>query len=83
MQAGVHYAYVGNVPMHPGENTFCHDCNTELIKRVGYRIRFNHITDGKCPNCGTAIPGVWSSSEALAFKPREKAADPPPPTQPS
>ena len=28
----------------------------------------------KCPKCGAAIPGVWSQEQALAFKPREKAA---------
>ena len=83
MEAGVRYAYVGNVPMHPGENTFCHECNNELIKRVGFRIKFNRIADGKCPDCGTAIPGVWSSAKALAFTPREKVADPARPTQPS
>ena len=83
MQAGVRYAYVGNVPMHPGENTFCHGCNRELIRRVGYRIKSSRITDGKCPDCGTPIPGIWSSAKALAFKPREKVVEPTRPTQPS
>jgi len=83
LQAGVHYVYVGNVPTHPGENTFCHDCHEELIHRVGFRISSNRIVDGKCPSCGTAIPGVWSQSQALAFTPREKPADPAKEAQPS
>ena len=73
LDAGVHYVYAGNVPMHPGENTNCHSCNHELIQRMGYRVTFNRIEDGKCPNCGTKIPGVWSQEQALAFKPNEKA----------
>ena len=76
LDSGVHYVYAGNVPMHPGENTYCHKCQHELIGRMGYRIRFNRITDGKCPKCGTTIPGVWSQDRALAFKPRERPAAP-------
>jgi len=72
LDAGVHYVYAGNVPMHPGENTYCHNCKKELIHRVGFRVTFNHIKDGKCPSCGTQIPGVWSQAQALAFKPGPK-----------
>ena len=73
LEAGVHYVYCGNVRMHPGENTYCHNCHHELIRRVGYRLAFNRITDGKCPQCGTAIPGVWSQEQALSFTPRGRA----------
>ena len=73
LDAGVRYVYAGNVPMHPGENTYCHACKTELIRRVGYQISANTIKNGKCPKCGAAIPGVWSQEQALAFKPRDKA----------
>ncbi|UCG16411.1 MAG: AmmeMemoRadiSam system radical SAM enzyme [Phycisphaerales bacterium] len=68
--AGVHYAYAGNVAMHPGENTYCHGCRHELIRRVGMQTASNRLKDGKCPKCGTAIPGVWSQEQALAFSPR-------------
>lgn len=71
LDAGVHYVYAGNVPMHPGENTYCHKCQNELIRRVGFQIAANTIKDGKCPKCSTTIPGVWSQEQALAFKPRE------------
>ncbi|MFH1419901.1 MAG: AmmeMemoRadiSam system radical SAM enzyme [Planctomycetota bacterium] len=70
MKAGVRYVYAGNVPTHPGENTYCHVCKAELIQRVGFRIASNRIKDGKCPDCGARIPGVWSQESALAFKPR-------------
>ncbi|UCE60991.1 MAG: AmmeMemoRadiSam system radical SAM enzyme [Phycisphaerales bacterium] len=75
MDAGVRYVYAGNVPTHPGENTYCHNCNHELIHRVGYRISFNLLQDGKCPKCAETIPGVWSQEQALAFKPRERQTD--------
>ena len=83
LDAGVHYVYAGNVPMHPGENTYCHNCQNELIRRTGFHVQFNRIVDGKCPNCSTKIPGVWSQEQALAFKPREKDVVPRPAEQPS
>ena len=70
LDAGVHYVYAGNVPMHPGENTYCHNCKTELIRRIGFQVASNQLKDGKCPKCNTAIAGVWSQEQALGFKPR-------------
>jgi pyruvate formate lyase activating enzyme len=67
--AGVRYAYVGNVAFHPYGNTWCHSCKMKLIERVGYRVDSNLIQDGRCPKCGTRIPGVWSQKQALAFQP--------------
>jgi pyruvate formate lyase activating enzyme len=69
LTAGVHYAYAGNVRGHPGENTYCHGCQERLIHRYGFHIRSNTMKNGKCPKCGTSIPGVWSRKQALAFKP--------------
>ena len=74
MDEGVHYVYAGNVPMHPGENTYCHNCRAELIRRTGFRVAESRISGGKCPNCGTDIPGVWSQEQALAFRPHEEHA---------
>jgi len=70
LDAGVRYVYAGNVPTHPGENTYCHACRQELIRRVGFQVADNRIRDGKCPRCGAAIPGIWSQEQALAFRPR-------------
>ncbi|MCU0662171.1 MAG: AmmeMemoRadiSam system radical SAM enzyme [Myxococcota bacterium] len=60
MNAGVRYAYAGNVPGHPGENTYCPSCRALLIERSGFTISSNVIAAGKCPKCGQAIAGVWS-----------------------
>ncbi len=55
--AGLHYVYLGNVPGTDGENTYCYNCHTKLIGRIGYRITANQIKDSRCPNCGTEIAG--------------------------
>jgi pyruvate formate lyase activating enzyme len=59
MDAGLNYAYVGNVPGHPGEKTFCPGCKEVVIERVGYTIVRNTIKDGKCGDCEHPIAGVW------------------------
>jgi pyruvate formate lyase activating enzyme len=83
LDAGVRYVYAGNVPGHPGENTYCHGCRKQLVRRVGFQVVSNEIKDGKCPQCGAAIPGVWTQEQALAFRSREPAAAGPPTSQPS
>lgn len=61
MDAGLKYVYVGNISGHAGESTFCPRDGTLLIKRVGFRVMENHLSDdGRCPKCGDLILGVWS-----------------------
>ncbi len=59
-RAGLHHVYSGNVWGDEGENTYCHQCGTRLIRRAGFQVKENRISHGKCPECGTAIKGVWS-----------------------
>jgi pyruvate formate lyase activating enzyme len=59
-EEGLHYVYVGNVPGHPGENTDCPTCGRRLVERYLFEVRAMEIKNGRCPQCGTAIPGVWS-----------------------
>ena len=56
---GVRYAYTGNVPGSPNEKTVCHNCRKGIIDRYGYQTQCHVKADGKCPHCGTPIPGVW------------------------
>jgi pyruvate formate lyase activating enzyme len=58
-EEGIHYAYVGNLPGHRANNTFCHHCGELIIARRGFWVTEYHITEGKCAFCGTPIPGVW------------------------
>lgn len=57
---GLRFAYVGNLPGHPGESTTCPGCSGMLIRRVGFKIVDNRLAAGRCPDCGREIPGVWS-----------------------
>ncbi len=58
IQAGLDYVYLGNVPGHPGENTYCPTCGKMLIERRHYEILSDVMQDGRCPNCGEEIPIV-------------------------
>ena len=57
LNEGLKYVYLGNVWGHPAENTHCPNCDKLLVERKGFYISQNHIEDGKCPSCETAIPG--------------------------
>jgi len=59
MAEGLRYVYVGNIPRHKGESTYCPQCKRVLIERRVFTIRQNNLRDGKCRYCGTVIPGVW------------------------
>ncbi|MCS7231233.1 MAG: AmmeMemoRadiSam system radical SAM enzyme [Elusimicrobiota bacterium] len=58
-EVGLKYVYIGNVPGHPYESTYCPNCKKILIKRVGYNVLANNIIQGKCKFCNTKIPGIW------------------------
>ncbi len=53
------FTYIGNVPGHQAENTYCPACGKMVIRRSGYTIAENKLKDGKCPFCGAHIAGVW------------------------
>jgi pyruvate formate lyase activating enzyme len=54
---GLNYVYIGNVPGHPAENTYCPGCNELLIKRFSFEItKWNLTKDMRCPVCGREIP---------------------------
>lgn len=53
---GIMYPYVGNVPGHPYENTYCPRCGDELITRRGYIVvRYRLTEDKRCRRCGQEI----------------------------
>ncbi len=57
-EEGLKFVYIGNVPGHHGENTYCPKCGKALIVRWGFEIEEYHIKDGKCEYCGESIPVV-------------------------
>jgi pyruvate formate lyase activating enzyme len=56
---GLRFVYVGNVPGHSGNNTYCPVCRRPIIVRSGFTVTEYHLTGGDCAYCGAPIPGVW------------------------
>lgn len=55
-QEGLNYAYLGNVPGHPLENTYCPGCNSVAVKRYGFSIEsWNLDAHNSCKSCGHQI----------------------------
>ena len=59
MAAGLRYVYVGNVPGHPGNHTYCPGCRKIVIRREGYFVTENHLRNGRCEYCQAVVKGVW------------------------
>jgi len=59
LSAGLDYVYIGNIPGHAGENTFCPKCGKMIIQRKAYMVGEVHLKDGKCKSCGKPIAGIW------------------------
>jgi pyruvate formate lyase activating enzyme len=59
LDCGLKYVYIGNVPGHTAESTYCPKCKKILIERRGYFILQNNLENGKCKFCGEKIEGVW------------------------
>ena len=72
-EAGLNYVYIGNVPGHRYENTYCPNCHELLIKRFSFEIvQWSLTKDMRCPACGQSIairgqfhPGGFSYPYAL------------------
>jgi pyruvate formate lyase activating enzyme len=56
---GLHYVYIGNVPGHPAQNTYCPQCKRLLVERVGFTASQVLIHKDSCPFCHHPIPGIW------------------------
>jgi pyruvate formate lyase activating enzyme len=60
MSRGMHYPYVGNVPDHPGNHTYCPGCKKAVIRRQGFFITEMNIKGGACKFCKRKIAGIWT-----------------------
>jgi pyruvate formate lyase activating enzyme len=59
IEEGIHHVYIGNVPGHSAESTYCPKCKEMVIKRIGYQINKIELKGGKCKYCNNPIPGIW------------------------
>jgi len=54
---GLEFVYLGNLPGHPAESTYCPQCGKMLIERRGYTVYKNNIKANHCSFCNRFIPG--------------------------
>jgi pyruvate formate lyase activating enzyme len=45
-EAGLQYVYIGNLPGHEKNSTFCPNCGEVIIKRVHFSVQATHVVDG-------------------------------------
>ena len=59
-ETGLRYVYLGNVPGHRYNSTFCPQCGKRLIHRIHFSVLKDEIEDGICGFCGYKIAGIWN-----------------------
>jgi pyruvate formate lyase activating enzyme len=65
-QVGLKYVYIGNVPGHPREHTYCPECKRIAIKRFGFDITGWNLDGGnRCKGCGYKLPIVGGLSPSV------------------
>jgi pyruvate formate lyase activating enzyme len=57
---GLRYVYIGNVPGHIRNSTFCPSCNKRIIYRTHFDVLEMNIVNGKCRFCNNLIQGKWA-----------------------
>jgi len=73
---GLMYVYIGNVPGHPYEHTYCPKCGKIVIKRMGFDILEVNLKDNnECKFCGFKINiggkvwNLWKVSSRFVYIP--------------
>jgi len=56
---GLRYVYIGNVPGHTYNSTYCPSCNRNVIFRMHMDVVEMNVVNGKCSFCNASIPGKW------------------------
>lgn len=56
---GLDYVYVGNMATEKGENTYCPQCGSLLIRRSGFHIEKTGLREKACARCGRMADIVW------------------------
>jgi pyruvate formate lyase activating enzyme len=57
---GLRYVYIGNVPGHTYNSTFCPSCNGKIIHRTHFDILEINMLNGNCRFCNFPIEGIWA-----------------------
>ena len=56
---GLRYVYIGNVPGHVYNSTYCPSCDRNVISRMHMDIAEMNVVDGKCKFCDAPLQGKW------------------------
>lgn len=65
-EEGLKFVYIGNVPGHPLEHTYCPGCGGIAVNRYGFDIRGWHLDkDNRCKACGYPIPIVGPLANSI------------------
>lgn len=55
-EEGLKYIYIGNIPDHPKQNTYCPCCGKLLIERSALKLKGYYLDEEKrCPHCKEKI----------------------------
>ncbi len=65
LEAGLHYVYEGNIHSDSA-NTYCPGCGSVVIRRCWHHVFENRLNEGRCPQCGFLVPGVWNPRSPAA-----------------
>lgn len=58
---GIRYVYIGNVPGHEFNSTFCPRCKKKIISRLHFAVLDVALKNGQCKHCGYPVPGLWET----------------------
>ncbi len=57
LEEGLRFVYLGNVPGHLAENTYCPQCSRVLVRRTTLGPPEVTLRHDACPDCGCRLPG--------------------------
>lgn len=55
-EEGLRFVYLGNVPGHPAQNTYCPHCGERVISRYGMGVDELRLDGNRCARCGSPLP---------------------------
>jgi pyruvate formate lyase activating enzyme len=62
LKEGLTFVYIGNVPGHPANNTYCPSCGETVIERNDWGAVKCSITSNACPFCKSFIFGKFNEN---------------------
>ncbi len=55
ISCGLNYVYVGNTLTDSADDTYCPDCGTAVINRLGYLVEVAALDGDRCASCGRRL----------------------------